>query len=110
MKLKSWMVNKANKVDHGRVRGSASAPGTDMLEPRMRAPGGKRAATPADPEALGPYRTLIGAIREELEQFVTTQLRLHLAIAERDRYLLSSIEVECEEADEHHELLRRFIA
>jgi hypothetical protein len=43
---------------------------------------------------------------EELEQFVSTQLRLHLAIAERDRYVPSSIEVECDEADEHRELLR----
>jgi len=114
MKLKSWMVNKANKLNNGGARGLASeragVPTTDMLEPRMRAPGTKRTATPADVEALGPYRALIGAIREELEQFVTTQLRLHLAIAERDRYVLSSIEVECEEDDEHNELLRKFVA
>ena len=47
MKLKSWMVNKANKADdHGPDRdGSASVPGTDMLEPRMRAPGSQRAPT-----------------------------------------------------------------
>ena len=64
---------------------------------------------PHDVENLGPYRTLIGAIREELEHFVTTQLRLHLAIAERDRYVLASVEVECDESDEHRELLRRFI-
>ncbi len=114
MKLKRWVVSKANKVDNARSRDSeserGSAPPTDMLEPRMRAPGAKRTTAPADAEALGPYRALIGAIREELEQFVATQVRLHLAIAERDRYLLSSIEVECEEADEQHELLRRFIA
>ena len=114
MKLKRWMVSKANKVDNARSRDSArerggrqprtcSSPGCVRLQ--QSAP--RRAA---DAEALGPYRDLIGAIREELEQFVTTQLRLHLAIAERDRYLLSSIEVECEEADEQHELLRRFIA
>jgi pSer/pThr/pTyr-binding forkhead associated (FHA) protein len=61
-------------------------------------------------ETLGPYRDLIRAIRDELEHFVTTQLRLHLAIAERDRYVLTSVEVECEESDEHRELLRRFVA
>src|SRR4029077_3119005 len=66
-------------------------------------------AVPRDVENLGPYRTLIAAIREELEDFVRTQLRLHLAIAERDRYLLASVEVECDESDEHRELLRRFI-
>ena len=47
---------------------------------------------------LGRYEPLVAAVREELEQFVTNELRLHLAIAERDRYLLTSIEVEC--ADE----------
>lgn len=113
MKLKRWVVGKANKVDNARSpdlgRERTGAPTTDILEPRMRAPTAKRATAGADAEALGPYRALIGAIREELEQFVATQVRLHLAIAERDRYLLSSIEVECEEADEQRELLRRFI-
>ena len=56
---------------------------------------GKRAVRPAEPVHLGPYAPLIGAIREELEQFAANQLRLHLAIAERDRYVLSSVEVEC---------------
>ena len=56
---------------------------------------------------LGPYAILIAAVREELEQFVASHLRLHLAIAEGDRYVLTSIEVECEGSDEHRELLRR---
>jgi hypothetical protein len=42
-------------------------------------------------EHLGAYRPLVAAIREELERFVATDLRLHLAIAERDRYVLTSI-------------------
>jgi hypothetical protein len=67
------------------------------------------AVPPADAQVhLGPYAPLIGAIREELEQFVTNQLRLHLAIAERDRYVLSSIEVECESGEHERDLLRRF--
>ena len=48
--------------------------------------------------ASRPVRALIAAIREELEHFVAGHVRLHLAIAERDRYVLTSIEVECEAA------------
>src|SRR5262249_57942118 len=77
--------------------------------PVLRAPGMKRpavvrrdprrtsGATDADLLAaphLGAYAPLIGAIREELEHFVASYLRLHLAIAERDRYLLTSIDVQ----------------
>jgi pSer/pThr/pTyr-binding forkhead associated (FHA) protein len=58
---------------------------------------------------LGPYAPLIAAIREELEHFVVSQLRLHLAIAERDRYRLTSIEVRATATDDSPELLRRFI-
>ena len=36
-------------------------------------------------------------------------MRLHLAIAERDRYLLTSIEVDCVAGDEPRELLQRFM-
>src|SRR4030095_1669681 len=45
-------------------------------------------------EHLGAYRPLVAAIREELERFVATDLRLHLAIAERDRYVLTSIVID----------------
>ncbi|MEP6942100.1 MAG: FHA domain-containing protein [Betaproteobacteria bacterium] len=115
MKLKSWMVNKANRLENSgslatAAERRASEPSADALAPSMRASANARALAASDAEALGPYRPLIGAIREELEKFVTTQLRLHLAIAECDRYVLSSIEVECDEADEHRELLRKFIA
>ena len=57
----------------------------------------------------GPYAPLIGAIRDELEHFVTDELRLHLTIAEHDRYVLTSIDVDCEGGDEHRELLRKFV-
>ena len=59
---------------------------------------------------LGPYTPLIAAIRSELEHFVESQLRLHLAIAERDRYVLTSIDIDCDEDDRHRALLRRFVA
>ena len=48
-------------------------------------------------------------MREELEQFVASHVRMHLAIAEHDRYLLTSIEVECVAGDESRELLQRFM-
>jgi pSer/pThr/pTyr-binding forkhead associated (FHA) protein len=57
---------------------------------------------------LGAYAPLIGAIRDELQHFVSSQLRLHLAIAERDRYLLTSIDVECVDASDGQDLLDRF--
>jgi hypothetical protein len=105
MNLKSWMVKKVNETGNPGAR----EPQIDAHEPRMSAIVERRGEVPHDVENLGPYHTLIGAIREELEHFVTTQLRLHLAIAERDHYVLASVEVECDESDEHRELLRRFI-
>lgn len=119
MKLKGWMLRKVNRIGNPgshvepRVRGGLEERGSgagqsDTREPSMRAFTEQR-GVPDNAEYLGPYRPLIGAIREELVHFVTNQLRLHLAIAERDRYVLASIEVECEKSDEHRELLRRFI-
>jgi FHA domain len=121
MKLKGWMLRKVNGVGTpgARVEPPSRAPTaarnasvlqSNAREPRLGTYGEQRGAAPDDVENLGPYRTLIGVIREELEHFVTTQLRLHLAIAERDRYVLVSVEVECDESDEHRELLRRFIS
>ena len=60
-------------------------------------------------EHLGAYRPLVAAIREELERFVATDLRLHLAIAERDRYVLTSIVIESVGPDETRALLARFV-
>jgi FHA domain len=60
-------------------------------------------------EHLGAYRPLVAAIREELERFVATDLRLHLAIAERDRYVLTSIVIESVGPDETRTLLKRFV-
>ena len=60
-------------------------------------------------EHLGAYRPLVAAIREELERFVATDLRLHLAIAERDRYVLTSIVIDSIGPDETRTLLARFV-
>ncbi len=120
MTLKGWMLRKVNGAPGDRNRGDkrhaapslhgvAGAEG-DGREPSLRGSAGHRNSLRETMAHLGPYAILIAAIREELEQFVASHLRLHLAIAERDRYVLTSIEVECEGSDEHRELLRRFVA
>jgi pSer/pThr/pTyr-binding forkhead associated (FHA) protein len=87
------------------LRDGAKVIGTDADEPSI----GRSGRDMAREAHLGPYAPLIAAIRDELEHFVASQLRLHLAIAERDRYVLTSIEVECEGSDEHRALLHRFV-
>ena len=116
MTLKKWMQGKGNdaRTQGARLRtptAMGDVRGDDASEPRFTTFGraGAGASVGVDPPVhLGPYAPLIGAIREELEQFVTNQLRLHLAIAERDRYVLSSIEVECDDGDAERDLMRRF--
>jgi hypothetical protein len=114
MTLKKWMQRKGNDVRTQDARGrtpaaAAAQRGEDAAEPRFTAFGRRGAGVGTDPPVhLGPYAPLIGAIREELEHFVTNQLRLHLAIAERDRYVLASIEVECDDGDAERDLMRRF--
>jgi hypothetical protein len=120
MTLKGWMLRKVNGPSKDRDRsdkrraapslhGVPAAEG-DGREPSMRGSAERRHGGRETMAHLGPYAILIAAIREELEQFVASHLRLHLAIAERDRYVLTSIEVECEGSDEHRELLRRFVS
>ena len=113
MAIKGWMLGKT--AGAGKGNGRLKTPtirSADATQGGAREPGfnsfGRRAMA-EERVHLGPYRPLITAIREELEQFVTNQLRLHLAIAERDRYILASIEIECEGNEEDHELLRRFV-
>src|SRR5579862_2044943 len=116
MKLKGWLLDKVNADGsrNARSRAPASVRGAPEAaagphEPSLGVMGERRDAVAGEAEHLGPYRPLIAAIREELEQFAASQLRLHLAIAERDRYVLTSIEVECDGSDEERELMRRFV-
>jgi hypothetical protein len=111
MSIKNWIMSKVSGV-----AGRADLPRSPVLampgEPPSVLRRSSRRREPSDALAsvqhLGPYAPLIGAIREELEQFVLSYLGLHLAIAERDRYLLTSIEVQAT-APEDSELLRRFV-
>jgi hypothetical protein len=63
----------------------------------------------APAEHLGAYGPLIAAVRDELEHFVASHVRLHVVIADRDRFLLTSIAVRCPGGAEARDLLRRFV-
>ncbi|TMG90688.1 MAG: hypothetical protein E6H76_04225, partial [Betaproteobacteria bacterium] len=117
MSLKNWILHKMNglstRADLPRspvLRAGAVASPAVIRRNATRASLGSAPGTaaPATPD-LGPYAPLISAIREELEHFVVSYLRLHLAIAERDRYVLTSIDVRATGSDDAAELLRRFI-
>ena len=116
MSLKSWILHKVNglttRVDLPRspVFHTPATDGPSVLRRGVgrSAPGPVRGEAPAAAN-LGPYAPLVAAIRDELEHFVVSYLRLHLTIAERDRYLLTSIDVRPAAQDDSAELLRRFI-
>ena len=117
MSVKTWVLRKVNRINRRdqrieptqrATRGDEAALDDAPREPTVHALYAGRDVAVRSAEHLGPYATLIGAIRDELEQFAASPLRLHLAIAERDRYLLTSIDVQCDGNDEQRELLRRF--
>lgn len=110
--LKTWILQSVNKVNALWARHDLpprqatldAAARRPLREPRVQPP----AVVALDDEYLGPYAPLITAIREDLEQFVVAHVRLHLAIAEHDRYLLTSIDLRCVDDGEPLQLLRRF--
>ncbi|MEP7302574.1 MAG: FHA domain-containing protein [Caldimonas sp.] len=124
MSLKSWILHGVHRMNGaasrpdlpqrapefestlpGIVEGPASSP--SRAERARRAPA--REPTLASADHLGAYAPLIDAIRDELEHFVASHVRLHLAIAERDRFLLTSIGIGCDSADEASRLLQQFV-
>src|SRR5215203_2786371 len=114
MSLKTFLVGRMNRAfgrhdlppyaSASHTLGDASVALQDAVHAKPVQP---RAS--AGLEHLGAYRPLVAAIREELERFVATDLRLHLAIAERDRYVLTSIVIESVGPDETRTLLARFV-
>jgi len=110
MSLKTWVLSGMNRVfarpDLPSRDATTHANDVARVEPMLR--GAVMRAGQGQVEHLGRYGPLIGAIREELEEFVASHVRLHLAIAERDRYLLTSIGVESTGSEETRELLDRF--
>src|SRR4029453_16927255 len=111
MAIKGWVVHKVNRlftrVDlPPRATPLGQAVMRGKREPELRG-NGNHDSLPR-PQPLAGAAPLGGAIRDEPEQFVASHVRMHLAIAEHDRYLLTSIEVECE-GDAERDLLRRFM-
>jgi len=122
MSLKSWILHGVHRMNGLAARGDLPEPhagGRDAPPPSAgatppRAERGKRVAAAREPtlasaEHLGAYGPLIDAIRDELEHFVASHVRLHLAIAERDRYLLTAIGIGCEASEEARRLLQQFV-
>ena len=120
MTLKSWVLDHMHQL--GKIGSRADLPprertppttGEHFAAPARQAGEAGRAhglePTFASNPALGAYAPLIAAIRTELEHFVASQVRLHLAIAERDRFLLTSIDVNCPGGGATHQLLTQFM-
>lgn len=115
MALKGWVINRVNRLF---TRVDLPPRATPFGEAVMRRTRDQRAAGTRNGGAhdavsgsqhLGAYAPLIAAMRQELEHFVASQVRMHLAIAEKDRYLLTSIAVECVGDEQAAELLNRFL-
>ena len=123
MSLKNWILHGVHRMNGLASRGdlpeprgdqdAPAAPAAAAGAPAPRGDRGKRGAgrepTLASAEHLGAYGPLIDAIRDELEHFVASHVRLHLAIAERDRFLLTAIGIGCETSDEARRLLQQFV-
>lgn len=108
MSLKDWVLEGANRL--GALLARSDLPPRDEARHAI-APVPQRAAPrppSRDLQDLGPYAPLVQAIRQELEQFVATQVRLHLAIAEQDRFVLTGIALSCGDDPEAAELVQRF--
>src|SRR6266513_913853 len=115
MALKGWVINRVNQLF---TRVDLPPRATSLGQAVMRRTRDPRTAGARNgggheglgsQHQLGAYAPLIGALRQELEHFVASHVRMHLAIAEHDRYLLTSIGVECTGDEQSRELLQRFV-
>ncbi len=116
MALKGWVLNRVNQLF---TRVDLPPRATSLGQVVMRRTRDQRMAAGRNgagneglvgsQQHLGAYATLIAALRQELEHFIASHVRMHLAIAEHDRFLLTSIAVECVGDDPSRELLHRFV-
>lgn len=108
MTLKSWMLARVHRISplYGRVDLPPREPDSLHTEPSPLPPAG---ADVSAMDHLGPYGALITAIRVELEHFVADHVRLHLTIADRDRFLLTSIGLRCPDDGQARDLLGQFM-
>ena len=114
MSLKSWVLDRVHRMNGLYARADLPPRDAASEAPPARAAKGPITQAPPDSllsnaEHLGAYGPLIAAIREELEHFVASQVRLHLAIADHDRFLLTSVGVDCPDAPEARQLLQQFM-
>jgi hypothetical protein len=109
MSLKTWVLGRVQKAG-GAVVGRADLPPREpALAPLRPAPAAGADAVLSNAQHLGVYGTLIAAVREELEHFVSSHVRLHLAIADHDRFLLTAIGVSCADDASARRLLLQFM-
>ena len=117
MSMKSWVLH--------RVQGVGAAAGRADLAPRKAArerrpdpdldrgprPDDSALGAPAPPSAedLGAYAPLVGAVRDELEHFVASHVRLHVVIADRDRFMLTAVGVRSPGGTSARQLLQEFL-
>jgi pSer/pThr/pTyr-binding forkhead associated (FHA) protein len=114
MSMKSWVLHRVQGV-----AGRADLPSRDSVrahEPDLaHDASGRGGAAAAGADALhagadlGAYGPLIAAVRDELEHFVASHVRLHVVIAERDRFLLTAIGIRSPGGAEARELLQQFM-
>ncbi|MEO5844807.1 MAG: FHA domain-containing protein [Caldimonas sp.] len=118
MSMKSWVLHRVQGI--GAAAGRSDLPARDsrhLHEPDLDVDAGPytgadvgAAADPLRAGAdLGVYAPLIGAVRDELEHFVASHVRLHVVIAERDRFVLTSIGVRSPGGAEARRLLQQFM-
>lgn len=112
MSIKSWVLGRVHKM--GAVVTRVDLPprdfaGTTQQHADNDAPPHDTLPVLSSGEHLGAYGPLIAAIRDELEHFVASHVRLHLAIADRDRFLLTSISVRCAGTEEARQTLQQFM-
>jgi len=108
MTLKSWVLGRVHRMGGLAGRGDLPARTAPTPSPRSPRPPLAPDSVLTNAEHLGPYAALIGAIRAELEHFVAGHVRLHLAIADRDRFVLTSIGVRCPDDGQARDLLAQF--
>ena len=117
MSMKSWVLHRVQGI--GSAAGRPDLPKREQghgREPDLERGSGNRPdigafAEPvlAGAEHLGAYTSLIGAVRDELEHFVASHVRLHVVIADRDRFTLTAIGVRSPGGAAARELLQQFM-
>jgi len=110
MSLKTWVLERVHRM--GGLVGRADLPPREPVFGPSTSSWSRTQATDSalsEAEHLGPYGALVAAIRDELEHFIVSHVRLHLAIADYDRFLLTSIGVDCPQGGESRALLQQFM-